>query len=59
MMVLFVILAAVALLQCIGIFGCGWPMSSRVLLEIIPFWQFRNNALVVDATTNHKIEHSV
>lgn len=32
-MVLFVMLTAVVLLQCTGIFDCGWPRSSRVDLN--------------------------
>jgi hypothetical protein len=63
LMVLFAILTAVALSQCTGIFGCGWPRSSRVALKIIPSWQLRNSApssaSAADATTNRNIEHSV
>jgi hypothetical protein len=45
LMVLFVMLTAVVLSQCTGIFGCGWPRSSRVDLNgiMLP---------VLGATTN-------
>jgi len=63
LMVLFAIPTAVALSQCAGIFGCGWPRSSRVALKIILSWQLRNSApssaSAADATTNLNIEHSV
>jgi hypothetical protein len=63
LMVLVAIPTAVALSQCTGIFGCGWPRSSRVVLKIIPSWQFRNSApssaSTADATTNLHIKHSV
>ena len=62
-MVLFAIPMAVALSQCAGIFGCGWPRSSRVALKIILSWQLRNSApssaSAADATTNLNIEHSI
>jgi hypothetical protein len=41
LMVLLAIPMAVALSQYTGIFGCGWPRSSRVALKIIPSWQFK------------------
>ncbi len=63
LMVFVAIPTAVALSQCTGIFGCGWPRSSRVVLKIIPSWQFRNSApssaSAADATTNCNIEYSV
>ena len=42
----------VVLMQCTGIFGCGWPRSSRVDLNgiMLP---------VLGTATNLKIEHSV
>jgi len=62
-MVLFAMPTAVALSQCTGIFGWGCPRSSRVVLKIIPSWQFRNKApnlaSAADATTNRSIAHNV
>jgi hypothetical protein len=63
LMLLFAIPTAVALSQWTGIFGCGWPRSSRVSLKTTPSWQLRYNASSLassaNATTYHKIEHSV
>jgi hypothetical protein len=60
---LFMMLNAVGLSQCTGIFGWGCPRSSRVALKIIPSWQFINNApssaSAADTTTIAKIEHNV
>jgi len=39
--VLFAITTAVALSQWIGVFGWGWPNSSRVNRKIMPSLQFR------------------
>ncbi len=51
----------VALSQCIGVFGCGWPISSRVSRKIIPSWQARKRApsstSAAKATTNLRILH--
>jgi hypothetical protein len=41
LMVLFAIPTAVALLQYICIFGCGWPNSSSVIQNIMPSLQLR------------------
>ena len=63
LMVLFAMPTAVALSQCIGILGWGCSRFFRVVLNIIPSWQFINNALssasAADATTHLKIEHNV
>ena len=63
LMVLFAMPTAVALSQCIGILGWGCPRSSRVVLNIIPSWQFINNApssaSAANATTYIKIAHNV
>ena len=51
----------VALSQCIGVFGCGCPISSRVSRKIIPSWQARkrapSSASAAEATTNFRILH--
>jgi hypothetical protein len=58
-MVLFAIPTAVALLQCTGVLGCGWPILVSMSQNMIPVWQLwysaPRSALVVDATTNFNI----
>jgi hypothetical protein len=54
--VLFVIPTAIALSQCTGIFGWGWPRSANVWQNIIPSWQLwkrvLSSASAADATMN-------
>ena len=56
-------LAAVALSQCMGVGGCGWPDSSIVSLMIFASFAFKkiapNSDSAADAATNLKIVHSV
>jgi hypothetical protein len=60
LMVSLTIPAAVALLQWMGVLGCGWPRSLSVSQKFIPSWQFKNNApnlaSAVDATMKRRIE---
>ena len=61
--VLFAMPAAVALLQCMGVGGCGWPSSSSVILMIFASFAFKNIApnlaSAADAATNLRIVQSV
>ena len=61
--VLFAMLAAVALLQCMGVSGCGWPSSSSVSLIIFASFAFKNiapnSASATDAATNLRIVQTV
>jgi hypothetical protein len=58
-MVLVAILTALALLQWMGILGCGWPILVSVSENIIPVWQLRYSApsptSVADATANYNM----
>ena len=60
---LFAIPAAVALSQWIGVFGCGWPNSSRVNRKIMPSLQFKkrapSSASAAEATTKQRMAHKV
>ncbi len=42
--VLFAIPTAIALLQCIGVLGCGWPRLASVCQKIIAVWQLWKSA---------------
>ena len=61
--VLFAMPTAVELSQCTGVGGCGCPISSRVSRNITACLQLRKRApslaLAAEATTKHKIAHSV
>ena len=61
--VLFTMSAAVALSQCMGVDGCGWPSSSSVSLITFASLAFKNIApnlaSAVDAVTNLRIVQSV
>ena len=61
--VLFAIPADVALSQCMGVGGCGWPSSSSVSLMIFASFAFKNispnSASAADAATNLMIVQSV
>ena len=61
--VLFVIPTAVELSQCMGVGGCGCPISSRVSQQMVACLQLRNRApssdSAAEATTKRKIVHSV
>ncbi len=63
LMVLFAMPTAVKLLQCIGVGGLGWPISSSVTLKIVACLQFRkrapSSASTVEVTTKHNIAHRV
>ena len=60
--VLFAMPAAVALSQCMGVDGCGWPSSSSVSLIIFASFVFKNiapnSASAADAATNLRIMQS-
>ena len=60
---LFAMPAAVALSQCMGVGGCGWPSSSSVSLMIFASFAFNNiapnSASAADAATNLRILQSV
>ena len=55
--------AAVALSQCMGVGGCGWPSSSSVSLIIFASFAFKkiapNSASAADSATNLRIVQSV
>jgi hypothetical protein len=57
--VLIAIPTAIALSQCTGVFGWGWPRSASVWWKIMLSWQLWNKALswasTTEATTNCKI----
>jgi hypothetical protein len=61
--VLFAIPTAVALSQWIGVFGWGWPNSSRVNRKIMPSLQFKkrapSSASAAEATTKRRMAHNV
>jgi len=61
--VLFAMPTAVALLQWIGVLGCGCPNSSSVMQKIIPSLQFKkrapSSASAADAMTKQRIAHNV
>ena len=61
--VLFAMPAAVALLQCMGVGGCGWPSSSSVSLMNFTSFALKNiapkSASAADAETNLRIVQSV
>ena len=61
--VLFMMLAAVALSQCMGLGSCGWPSSSSVSLMIFAYFSFKNiapnSASAADAATKFRIVQSV
>ena len=63
LIVSFAIPAAVMLSQCMGVAGCGWPISCKVSRIILPSLQFINNdpksASAADATTNLSIPHMI
>ncbi len=52
-----------ALSQWIGVFGCGWPNSSRVNRKIMPSLQFKkrapSSASTAEATTKQRMAHKV
>jgi hypothetical protein len=59
LMVLFTIPTAMALLQCTGVLGCGWPILVSMSQNMIPVWRLwysaPSSALAADATTNFNI----
>ena len=61
--VLFAMPDAVALSQCMGVGGCGWPSSLSVSLIIFASFAFKNIATnsvsVSDAATNLRIVQNV
>ena len=61
--VLLAMPATVALSQCMGVGGCGWPSSSSVSLMIFAYFIFNNiapnTASAADAETNLRILQSV
>ncbi len=61
--VLFAMPTAVELLQCIGVGGWGWPISSSVSLKIVACLQLRkrapSSASAVEATKKRNIAHRV
>ena len=61
--VLFAMPAAVALSQCMGVGGCGWPSSLSVSLVIFAYFISNNiapnTASAADAETNLRIVQSV
>jgi hypothetical protein len=61
--VLFAMPMAVELLQCTGVGGWGWPISSSVSRNIIACLQFRKRApslaSTAEAMTKHNIAHKV
>ncbi len=63
LIVLFAMPTVVALSQCTGVRGWGWPSSSKVSQKIIPSLQLRNrapsSASADDATTKRSMVHSV
>ncbi len=60
---LFAIPTAVALSQWIGVFGRGWPNSSRVNRKIMPSLQFKkrspSSASTAEATTKQRMAQNV
>ena len=63
LIVSFAISVAVMLSQCMGVSGCGWPISCKVSRIILPSLQLRNNApnsaSAANATTNLRILHMI
>ncbi len=61
--VLFAMPTAVEFLQCIGVGGWGWPISSSVSLKIVACLQLRKRApslaSAAEATTKRNIAHRV
>ncbi len=61
--VLFAMLTAVELLQCIGVRGWGWPISSSLSRKIVACLQLRKRApslaFAAEATTKRNIAHRV
>jgi hypothetical protein len=61
--VLFAMPMAVELLQCIGVGGWGWPISSSLSLINVPCLQLRKRApslaSTAEATTKRNIAHRV
>jgi hypothetical protein len=61
--VLFVMPTAVEFLQCIGVGGWRWPISSSVSLKIVTYLQLRKRApslaSTAEATTKRNIAHRV
>ena len=61
--VLFAMPAAVALSQCMGVGGYGWPSSSSTSLMIFASFAFKNiapnSASTADAATNLRIVQNV
>jgi hypothetical protein len=61
--VLFAMPTAVELLQCIGVGGWGWPISSSVSLKIVACLQLRKRApslaSTAEAMTKRNIAHRV
>ena len=59
----FAIPVAVMLSQCMGVAGCGFPISCKVSRIILPSLQLINNApnsaSAADATTNLSIPHMI
>ena len=54
---------AAALLQWMGVGGCGCPISSKVSLNTLPCFMFKNNApnsaSAADEATNLRAAHNV
>ena len=63
LIVSFEISVAVMLSQCMGVAGCGWPISCKVSRIILPSLKLINNApnsaSAADATTNLWIPHMI
>ncbi len=63
LIVLFAMPTVVALSQCTGVRGWGWPSSSRVSQKMTPSLQLRNrapsSASATDDTTKRSMVHSV
>ena len=65
LIVSFAITVAVVFSQCMGVAGCGWPISCKVIRIILPSLQLRNkapkpaSAADADATTNLRITHMI
>ena len=61
--VLFATPTVVEMSQCMGVGGCGCPISLRVNLKILACLQFRYRApsstSAAEATTKYKIAHSM
>ena len=61
--VLFEMSVAVLLSQCIGVFGCKWPISSNTKQIILVLFRFKNNgpnsSFAGDATKKFNISDTM